>query len=199
LKILVDKGQKKQKHELKHNMLQKNGHELIPCPLPVGDYAVCTADAQVVIDAKVKRSTVLHKYDLCGTYSVCVDTKRDIQELIGDMQSDHERFRDELLFAQRNNIKLYILVDDNGGYLDRRKTIYNKPVTKIEDLFSWKNPRAFIFKGGRQLYPKCTKGAVLAKSLLTMEKKYGCTFLFCRKENAAERIVELLKGESDGE
>jgi hypothetical protein len=94
---------------------------------------------------------------------------------------------------------LYILVDDNGGYLDRRKTIYNKPITKIEDLFSWKNPRAFIFKGGRQLYPKCTKGATLAKSLITMEKKYGCTFLFCRKENAAERIVELLKGESDGE
>jgi ribosome-associated protein len=193
----VDKGQKKNKHELKHSMLQEMGHELYPCPLPVGDYVACTERAQAVIDAKAKRNTVLHKYDLCGTYNVSVDTKKDIQELIGDMQKDHDRFRDELLFAQRNGIKLYILVDDNGGYLDKNHTIYNKPVTCINDLFRWKNPRAFIFYGRKQKYPNCTKGATLAKSLITVEKKYGCKFVFCKKENAAERIVELLTGTSE--
>ena len=33
---------------------------------------------------------------------------------------------------------------------------------------------------------------------ITMEKKYGCTFLFCSPEEAAERIIELLTKGEDG-
>ena len=116
-----------------------------------------------------------------------------IQELIGDIcGKSHERFRNELIRAQESHIKLIILVEDNGGYCDRKNTIYNKPVTCINDLFGWKNPRLFIWQGGKQKYPNATKGATLAKALLTMQEKYDCQFLFVKKENSGAKIVELL-------
>lgn len=43
-----------------------------------------------------------------------------------------------------------------------------------------------------QKYPNCIMGEQLAKACLTMEKKYGCTFLFCKPEESAMKIVELL-------
>ena len=37
-----------------------------------------------------------------------------------------------------------------------------------------------------------TSGQTLAKALLTMQKKYGVEFLFCRPEEAGAKVLELL-------
>ena len=50
--------------------------------------------------------------DFLGCYNIAVDTKMDLMELYGCMVQSHERFRDELLLAQNNNIKLYILTEN---------------------------------------------------------------------------------------
>lgn len=193
MKILYDKAQKEGKHELKHRNIIRQGYELVSMPLPVGDYVLVNDKIQDVIDRKEKRGIPVKKMDLLGTYDVCIDTKFDIQELIGDIcGKSHERFRDECILAQNNGIKLIILVEDNGGYCDRKETIYNKPVTCIDDLFHWKNPRLFIWYKGKQKYPRATKGQTLAKALITMKNKYGCEFMFTRKENAGAEVVRLL-------
>lgn len=41
-----------------------------------------------------------------------------------------------------------------------------------------------------------TSGQTLAKALLTMENKYGAKFLFCKPQESAERIIELLGEQS---
>lgn len=151
-------------------------------------------------EIEVKRTKLyVGDYTLPTDQSVCIDTKKDIQEIISDVcGKSHERFREELIRAQETGIKLIILIEDNGGYCDRKKTIYNKPVTCIQDLFSWKNPRLFIWEKGKRKYPNAAKGATLAKCLLTMEYKYGCRFLFCKKEDSGAEIVRLLtEGNSD--
>lgn len=194
--IIEDKANKQGLHEIKNEYWQRQGIPVERYPLPVGDYILINDKVQDVIDRKAKRGIDVKKMDFLGSYKICVDTKKDIQELISDIcGKQHERFRDELVLAQNNGIKLIILVEDDGGYCDYKKTIYNKPVLNLDDLFRWKNPRLFIWRNGKQLYPTATKGAVLAKACKTMEKKYGCSFQFCRKSDAGRKIIELLIGD----
>ena len=171
--ILEDTRNQLGKHDLKRLYFEQNGIEIRRTKLYCGDYTLPT------------------------NQSICIDTKNSIQELIGDIQTDHERFRNELLRASEAGIKLYILVENKGTYLNSKKTIWNENVTCIQDLFKWKNPRAFIFRHGQQLYPNCAKGEWIAKCCITMEKKYGCKFVFCTPEDAGKRVIEILTGGSD--
>lgn len=167
--LLEDTRNQTDKHKLKNAYFEQMGIEVKRTKLYCGDYTLPT------------------------NQSICIDTKKDIQELIGDIcGKQHERFRDELIRASESGIKLIILIEDDGGFVDKKQTIYNKPVRNLDDLISWKNPRAFIWMKGKQKYPNATKGNVLAKACLTMQQKYGCEFLFCKKSESGEKILELL-------
>ena len=114
MKILVDTGQQKKKHDLKHACMERLGAELNVVPLPVGDYVLVDENVEDVLSRKKNRGIDVKKLDLLGSYKVSVDTKRDIQEAIGNIcGSQHDRFRDEVILAQRNQIKLYILVENS--------------------------------------------------------------------------------------
>lgn len=197
--IYEDKGNKEGKHIVKNKWWAEQGVEVFRLPLPVGDYVLNNPKIEDVINRKAKRGIDIKKMDLMGTYDVSVDSKQSIMELISDFQAEHERFRDELLLAKNNGIKLYIVVENEFQMINARKDIYNEPVKEIKDLFRWKNPRAFIFRGGKQLYPNCAKGEWVAKCCITMEKKYGCKFVFCTPEESARKVLEILKeGNSNG-
>ena len=190
MKILVDTGQQKKKHDLKHECMEKLGAELQIVPLPVGDYVLVSGDVEDVLNRKKNRGIDVKKMDLLGSYKVSVDTKRDIQEAIGNICGpQHDRFRDEVILAQRNQIKLYILIENTDG------------VSTLDDLDTWENPRKKMKKwvsvadGGRKRVPvsqNATKGVALAKAMRTMQEKYGVTFLFCKPEEAGAKILELL-------
>ena len=190
MKILVDTGQQKKKHDLKHECMEKLGAELQIVPLPVGDYVLVSGDVEDVLNRKKNRGIDVKKMDLLGSYKVSVDTKRDIQEAIGNIcDPQHDRFRDEVILAQRNQIKLYILIENTDG------------VSTLDDLDTWENPRKKMKKwvsvadGGRKRVPvsqNATKGVSLAKAMRTMQEKYGVTFLFCKPEEAGAKILELL-------
>ena len=190
MKILVDTGQQKKKHDLKHECMEKLGAEFQIVPLPVGDYVLVSGDVEDVLNRKKNRGIDVKKMDLLGSYKVSVDTKRDIQEAIGNICGpQHGRFRDEVILAQRNQIKLYILIENTDG------------VSTLDDLDTWENPRKKMKKwvsvadGGRKRVPvsqNATKGVSLAKAMRTMQEKYGVTFLFCKPEEAGAKILELL-------
>lgn len=190
MKILVDTGQQKKKHDLKHECMEKLGAELQIVPLPVGDYVLVSGDVEDVLNRKKNRGIDVKKMDLLGSYKVSVDTKRDIQEAIGNICGpQHDRFRDEVILAQRNQIKLYILIENTDG------------VSTLDDLDTWENPRKKMKKwvsvadGGCKRVPvsqNATKGVSLAKAMRTMQEKYGVTFLFCKPEEAGAKILELL-------
>lgn len=195
MRIYEDKGNKVGKHNIKNEWWTSNGVDVVRVPLPVGDYVLENEKIADVITRKAKRGMELKKMDFLGTYNIAVDTKCSIQELIQDIQSEHDRFRDELILAQNNGIALYIVVENKGCYLNSKKTIWNDDIHDIRGLFSWKNPRAFIFRSGKQLYPNCAKGEWVAKCCMTMEKKYGCKFVFCTPEESAGIITRILRGE----
>lgn len=192
--LIEDKAQQDEKHVAKHLYWESHGVYWERYPLPVGDYIIANDAVLDVISRKQKRGTVAKKMDFLGTYDVTVDTKKDLQEIIGNIcGKQHGRFRDECILAQNNGIKLIVLVENEDG------------LQSIEDLFRWDNPRlhrynkiAYMHNLGMWLsisLPKAkpTSGATLAKAMLTMEKKYGVEFRFCSPKEAGERIIELLE------
>lgn len=155
--------------------------------LPVGDYILVNDKVRDVFSRKEKRGIPVKMMDLLGTYSIAVDSKNSILELAGDVCGpDHDRFRDECIMAQNNGIKLVILVENEDG------------ITTLKELHRWVNPRLWIRKYGKQVYPKATRGVTLMKACMTIEKKYGCLFLFCSPQDAGYMVLQILGGAPDG-
>ena len=193
MQIVEDKAQKIDQHEMKNRWWKSNEIEVLRYPLPVGDYILVDEKVRELIERKQKRNVEIKKMDFVGTYKVCVDTKKDIQELIGDIcGKQHERFRDECMFAQNNGIKLYILVENTALTINERKGIYSPYIDSLDSLHKFVNPRLFIWRNGKQLYPTATKGITLKKACITMKNKYGVEFIFCKPNQAAEKVIELL-------
>ena len=144
MQIVEDKAQKIDQHEMKNCWWKSQDIEVLRYPLPVGDYILVDDKVRELIDRKTKRNVEIKKMDFVGTYKVCVDTKKDIQELIGDIcGKQHERFRDECMFAQNNGIKLYILVENLGLTINERKGIYSPFIDSLDNLHKFVNPRLF--------------------------------------------------------
>ena len=119
-----------------------------------------------------------------------IDRKQNLAELCGNVCQQHKRFRDELLRAQENGIKLIVLCEHGGQ------------IRALEDVHKWQNPRrkqrVYNPTAGRwvEYETNAMTGEKLQKVLTTMQEKYGCEFLFCSKENTGKRIVEILSGGS---
>ena len=196
--ILEDMGQKAEKHILKNQWFHENGIQVIRVPLPVGDYIIADEKALDVMERKKKRDKKPKKLDFLGTYSIAVDTKENIGEIVNNICGKaHGRFRDECILAQNNGVQLFILVENEDG------------VTCLEDLEQWQNPRLRRYEKIKQMHdlgkwtsvrlPKRppTSGSTLVKAMLTMEKEYGVKFLFCTPQGAGAKVIALLREKND--
>ena len=172
--LIEDTRNQPGKHDIKAKWFADHGIEVRRSKLYVGDYS------------------------LPANQSVCIDTKKDIQELVGDIcGKQHERFRNECIRAQEAGIRLIILTENRAQHIGRGQ-FYNPVIRSLEELHKWKNPRLFIFERGKQKYPSATRGIILQKACMTMRAKYGVEFLFCTPEESAAKIVELLGGDANG-
>lgn len=232
--ILEDTRQQRRKHNLKRDYFKQNNIVVKKVALDCGDYTLIN-DRSVTIDTKkdiqeligdihAKKITlkelrplvsdIFQKYnikglseevmtriiydpdvgrypereilEICNKYSVDDDAEKEFQKLY---VKRHGFFHRGLKRAEYGEVKLYILVENKEN------------VKSIDDLESWDNPRSRMQKwvttpsGERRKvlkYPTATSGETLAKALRTMEKRYGVKFLFCRSEDAGEKIVSLL-------
>ena len=158
-------GSHRKSNERKHNDLVALGCEIIPIPLPFGDYILID---EVVEETIARRNEKLKKQDLVADY-----------------------FRDELIMAQKMGAKMYILIEDDT-------------VRDFDDVKNWRNPRLEkwqrvenLKKQGKakNIYHRKrppVSAEILYKAMKTMEEKYGCKFLFCKKQNTARAIIHLL-------
>ena len=132
--IIEDMGQKVGKHSVKNNYWKDNGINVVRHPLPTGDYCLLSERCADVINRKNKRNTDVKKMDFLGCYNIVIDTKEHMQELYGDLIQSHDRFRDELILAQNNNIQLFVLTENEDN------------ITCVGDILSWNNPRYYMWK-----------------------------------------------------
>lgn len=193
--ILVDIAQQAGKHDRKHRDMAERGYKLFKAPLPVGDYILCGEKAKCAIRRKYERKTAIKKMDFLGTYHTAVDTKRDMQEIYGNIcGKEHARFRDECILAQNNGIRLVVLVENIDG------------IKSLQDVANWKNKRYIewhringLHKVGMALNRKIpakppANSVTLMKAMITMGMKYGVEFRFCNPLETGQKIIEILEG-----
>lgn len=127
---------------------------------------------------KVVRSKVyVGDYVFADNGKIAIDTKQNLQEVVGNVTSQHKRFRAECERAQEAGIKLIILIAE-------------PKITCLADVFGWWNPRLLYSK-------KATTGRQLGKILYSMKEKYDVDFQFCRSDEIGKRIIELLTEDKD--
>lgn len=158
-------------NRLKHSHLAALGCTLFPLPLPVGDYIEITSAVKDVI---ASAGEDISKKKLLPVMQLSIDTKKDLNELCGNICQGHKRFRRELLKAQANGIKLVILVED-------------KDIHCMADVYLWRNPKL-------KVSAKAVKGPALYKSMRTIEEEYDVTFVFCSRMESGQKIKEILEG-----
>lgn len=113
--------------------------------------------------------------------AVSVDTKAGLEEIaqnIGGSEEEHARFRRELKLARACGCVLYVLIENEDG------------VEKLEDVRTWINPRLNVS-------PKAITGERLEKAMRTMADRYGVRWAFCRPDEAAGVIKDILTRGAD--
>lgn len=104
---------------------------------------------------------------------VVIDRKQNLQELVGNVCQQHNRFVAELKRAQDNGIKLIILCEHGGA------------IKELADVNKWCNPRI-------KNSPLAMSGQRLFRVLYTLSQKYDVEMQFCSKQQTGKRIIELL-------
>lgn len=196
--ILEDTRNKVGEHVRKNEQLRSLGYAILRSKLPAGDYALMT--------------------DL----STVIDTKKDIQEIYGNLiGKEHDRFRRECLLCRENNIRLVILCEHMyADTMDELKKMIGMAERSIQ---AYKNngyrqaPQKY-YKALRDLKhnmeypvycledvatwqnprlresPKAVNGDQLYKTMVTMSEKYGVQWEFCDRLHTGQKIVQLLIG-----
>lgn len=103
-------------------------------------------------------------------FSTIIDTKKDVLEIAGNLcrTTEHERIKLEIMKAKLKNNENFIFL------------IADSKIENIDDLVGWSSPHTQV------------KGEVLAKIMKTMQERYGCKFVFCKKNQMGAKIIELL-------
>ena len=201
MRIGVDRNQltgtHKRSNEVNHRKMMSMGHELMPLPLPYGDYIQITDEIAEVVK---RRGDKIKKMDLVNDIKIAVDRKNSIDEICGNLcssQREHERFREEAITAQKAGAEFYVLVENTEG------------IKSVHDILKWSNPRLHRYNKINYMHklgkwqsvqnpgkrPPCDN-LRLMKTMMTMAQKYNIRWILCSPYESAQKIVELLSGEA---
>lgn len=98
--------------------------------------------------------------------SRAVDTKAHLSETAMDLYRDKVAFNKKYKKCYEQGIELYVLVEQE--------------IKSLNDILSWSSPHSKI--SGKMLYDMIDR----------VRKSYGVKFVFCRKENVAQTIINIL-------
>ena len=108
---------------------------------------------------------------------IVIDRKQNIAELAKNCTVEHERFKREMLRAEKAGAELVILVEQNR-YKDRDEWV---EVREISDLIRWSSPHTIV------------RGEKVFRILVSWCAKYPIRVEFCDKRSTGKRILEILK------
>jgi hypothetical protein len=200
MRIGVDRNQltgtPKKSNEANHRKMMSMGHELMPLPLPYGDYVQITDE---IAETVKRRGDKIKKMDLVNDIKIAVDRKNSIDEICGNLcssENEHRRFREEAITAQKAGAKFYVVIeteekikslDDIRKWSNPRLHRYNK-INYMHRLGKWQNVKN---SGSR---PPCDN-IRLMKTMYTMAQKYSIIWVLCSPYESAEIITKILGGE----
>lgn len=116
-----------------------------------------------------------------------VDTKKDVQELAGNVGRDHDRFVRELDRATADGKVLIILVEEHPEY--ERPELLETWVSGVCRRCRRCDPLRDSCKAKRR---KPMNGPQLRKILDALHERHGARFMFCDKGRTAEIVCGIL-------
>ena len=108
-----------------------------------------------------------------------IDRKQNLLEVGSNVVQDRKRFLREIERCNRAGCHMIVLVEHGGR------------IRSLEDVINWKNPRL-------KVSPLAVSGERLYKIMKQLELTYGIEWQFCSKVQTGKKIIEILRGESDG-
>ena len=146
----------------------------------------------------VRSKLFVGDYTRIDNMTVCVDTKKNLQEVYCNVIQDHRRFTDECKAAFSSGIKLIVLCEESG-------------IKSIQDVAKWQNPRVTKWeklrdahRQGKRMkeqlspYPPVSSER-LCKAMQTIAERYHIEWRFCDKSDTARTICEILGIEVDNQ
>lgn len=116
-----------------------------------------------------------------------VDTKKDVQELAGNVGRDHDRFVRELDRATAEGKVLVVLVEEHPEY--ERPELLETWVSWVCSRCRRCDPLRDACKAKRR---KPMNGPQLARILAALTERHGARFMFCAKSDTAEIVCDIL-------
>jgi len=188
-------GTHKKSNEMNHRKMMAMGHELMPLPLPFGDYAQITDDVAETIK---RRGDKIKKMDLVNDIKIAVDRKNSINEICTNLcssEKEHARFREEAITAMKAGAEFHVVIETD------------EKIRSVDEIRKWSNPRLHRYNKINYMHrlgkwqnvqnpgkrPPCDN-LRLMKTMMTMSAKYGIHWIFVSPYESAEKIVELLGG-----
>lgn len=129
----------------------------------------------------------LYAGDYCNLNkpTILIDLKKDIEELIGNLTKEHERFRNEIKRANEEmGCKLIVLI--------------RQPFNSLEDIKSYQVRKYSKYHKNVDLRGKPMSNMnmeTLYKIMNTMQNKYNLEWQFCSREESGKKIIEILEKE----
>jgi ERCC4-type nuclease len=108
-----------------------------------------------------------------------IDRKQNLLEVAGNVVQQRLRFLREVDRCNRAGCHMIVLVEHGGK------------IRSLDDVINWKNPRL-------KVSPLAVSGERLFKIMKQIELTYGIEWQFCSKAQTGKKIIELLRGETDG-
>lgn len=125
--------------------------------------------------------------------NVSIDTKKDVQELAGNLGRENRRFARECDRARDAGYRLVVLVEELEAYNDRERV--KRWTSRVCRTCRRCDPHRT--KGCAARRGKPINGEQVAKAMTTFEKDHGVRFMFCKRGDTAATICRLLGIEVD--
>ena len=125
--VLVDSREKKNEHILTY--FDKNHIQYQKTTLNYGDYSFyIKADPA----AGVKQDMYFHR-------EIVIERKASLEELSGNLGQERERFEKEMLKGCKDGCKIFLRVEDHGGYSEIMEHNYQTKVKALQYVTSLKS------------------------------------------------------------
>ena len=120
--VLVDSREKKNSHILEYFAKQRIAYE--ETKLDYGDYSFYIPEEAAGEDIYFHRDIVIER-------------KASLEELSGNLSQDRERFEKEFLKAGNDGCKVYLMIEEPGGYSSVIAHKYRTEMNPAADMISF--------------------------------------------------------------
>lgn len=135
------------------------------------------AKFNLIVNAEIRKTKLyVGSYTLPTDQSICIEINKDMQSLVSMICGKRNKaFINQLVRSREVGSCLTVITVDRN-------------ITSFSDLKEWQKEKKFDHS---------VTGETLEKSLSMLQMIYSCRFLFCKKSEVADKVIEILERRED--